>query len=150
MMRRKIVPDIVQQQEIWTLPPVTTVREAAKMMTQRRIGAVMVVQSDRLIGIFSERDLVGRVVAKGLDPDATQLETVMTRDPMTIDPDESPIGALDIMRARGFRHLPVVKDSRVVGMVSIRDLYAAVKEQLEDDLKERDEFMFGAGYGATA
>lgn len=149
-MRRHIVPDIVQQDELWTLSPGTTVRDAARMMARRRIGAVMIVQENRLVGIFSERDMIGRVVAKSLDPDTTLLDSVMTPNPTTIAPDESPEAALDLMRENGFRHLPVVQEGKLVGMVSIRDLYKAVKEQLEDDLKERDQFMFGAGYGATA
>jgi CBS domain-containing protein len=149
-MKRKIVPDIVDQQELWTIAPQTTVREAARMMAQRRIGATMVLSEGRLVGIFSERDLTHRVVALGLDPETTRVVDVMTANPVTIGPSDHANDALDLMRTHGFRHLPVVEGGRPVGMVSVRDLYDAVQDQLKDDLQERDQYMFGSGYGVTA
>jgi len=149
-MKRRIVPDIVDQQELWTITPQTTVREAARLMTQRRIGAAMVLSEGRLVGIFSERDLTHRVVAPGLDPDATLVGQVMSSNPVTIGPRDSATEALELMRTHNFRHLPVVDGGRAVGMVSVRDLYDAVKEQLEEDLQERDAYIFGSGYGMTA
>lgn len=149
-MKRKIVPDIVDQQELWTITPQTTVREAARMMAQRRIGATMVLSEGRLVGIFSERDLTHRVVAQGLDPDTTRVAGVMTANPVTIGPGDHANDALDLMRTHGFRHLPVVEGGRPVGMVSVRDLYDAVQDQLKDDLHERDQYIFGSGYGVTA
>ena len=71
----------------------------------------------------------------------------MTKNPDCVGPDDTALSALETMRKKGFRHLPVVEDGKVVGVVSIRDLYASVKVQLEDDLRERDQFIFGAGYG---
>jgi CBS domain-containing protein len=149
-MKRRIVPDIVDQQELWTITPQTTVREAARLMTQRRIGAAMVLSEGRLVGIFSERDLTHRVVAPGLDPDVTLVGQVMSSNPVTIGPRDSATEALELMRTHNFRHLPVVDGGRAVGMVSVRDLYDAVKEQLEEDLQERDAYIFGSGYGMTA
>ena len=149
-MKRRIVPDIVDQQELWTITPQTSVREAARLMTQRRIGAAMVLSEGRLVGIFSERDLTHRVVAPGLDPDATLVGQVMSSNPVTIGPRDSATDALELMRTHNFRHLPVVENGRAVGMVSVRDLYDAVKEQLEEDLQERDAYIFGSGYGMTA
>jgi CBS domain-containing protein len=149
-MKRTIVPDIVDQQELWTITPQTTVREAARLLAQRRIGAAMVLSEGRLVGIFSERDLTHRVVAQGLDPDSTRVATVMTANPVTIGPRDHANDALELMRTHGFRHLPVVEGGRAVGMVSVRDLYDAVKVQLEEDLQERDNYIFGSGYGVTA
>jgi CBS domain-containing protein len=149
-MKRRIVPDIVNQQELWTITPQTTVRDAARLLTQRRIGAAMVLSEGRLVGIFSERDLTHRVVAPGLDPDATLVSQVMSGNPVTIGPGDSASDALALMRTHNFRHLPVVDGGRAVGMVSVRDLYDAVKEQLEEDLQERDAYIFGSGYGMTA
>jgi predicted transcriptional regulator len=71
----------------------------------------------------------------------------MTGNPETVGPDDSALSALEKMKMRGFRHLPVVDNDKIVGMVSVRDLYASAKSQLEDDLKDRDAFIFGAGYG---
>ena len=149
-MKRHIVPDIIDQQELWTITPQTTAREAARLMTQRRIGAAMVLSEGRLVGVFSERDLAHRVVAPGLDPDTTRVAQVMTGNPVTIGPKDSATDALELMRTHGFRHLPVVDQGRPVGMVSVRDLYDAVKVQLEEDLQERDQYIFGSGYAVSA
>src|SRR3546814_17575201 len=78
-MHRKVGPDIVHQQKIELLPASTTIRDAAKNMVERHIGAVLIGEGNRLQGIFTERDLLIRVIARGLDPDATQLKEVMTR-----------------------------------------------------------------------
>jgi len=94
--------------------------------------------------------LTHRVVAPGLDPDATLVGQAMSSNPVTIGPRDSATEALELMRTHNFRHLPVVDGGRAVGMVSVRDLYDAVKEQLEEDLQERDAYIFGSGYGMTA
>lgn len=146
-MPSKIVPDLVRNQTVVTLQPGATVREAAQIMTERHIGAVLVEENGRLAGIFTERDVLARVVAKGLDPDGTRLDGVMTRDPDTLDPGDTPLHALTRMRDAGYRHLPVVNGETLVGIVSIRDLYAAVHSQLESDLQQRDAFIFDTGYG---
>jgi CBS domain-containing protein len=146
-MHRKVVPDIVSEQKIELLPATTTVREAARNMAERRIGAALVGDGGRLQGIFTERDVLTRVVARGLDPDATTLEEVMTRNPDTVGPGDLAALALERMRASGYRHVPVVENGAVVGIVSLRDLYAAAKRELEEDLQQRDAFIFDTGYG---
>lgn len=146
-MQRKIIPDVVKEQELTLLSERTSVREAVELMAQRRIGAVMISSNDRLIGIFTERDLLMRVVARGLDPSRVVLGEVMTRNPDTLAPDDVAHNALDLMSRRGYRHLPVVEEGRVVGMVSVRDLYAAVLCEMEDEIHDRDAFIHGTGYG---
>lgn len=150
-MMRKIVPDVISgAQNLATASANMTVRDAALAMAQRRIGAVMVIDGARLVGIFTERDLLSKVVAMKRDPDTLRLSEVMTRDPDTIGPDETAFAALDMMRKRGYRHLPVMDAGRLVGMVSVRDLYATALGELEEGLKERDAFISGsAGYGLT-
>ncbi|MDX2101989.1 MAG: CBS domain-containing protein [Alphaproteobacteria bacterium] len=148
-MKRRIVPHIVQRRELFTLAPEMSIRAAATLMTERRIGAIMVVRDGKLLGILSERDVMTRVVAKHLDPDTTLVGQVMTPEPMTIRPDDTAAKALHLMHERGFRHLPVTDDTGIVAMVSIRDLYAAVQEELEEDIRQRESYMFGSGYGAT-
>ena len=147
-MHRKIVPDIVNDQQIELLSDGMTVREAAKYMADRHIGAVLIGEGDKLTGIFTERDILTRVVAKGLDPEAATVAEVMTGNPDTVAPSEEALSALDRMREKGYRHLPVADQGRVVGIVSIRDLYAAVKSELESDIKDREAFMFDTGYGS--
>lgn len=146
-MHRRVVPDIVREQKIELLPADTTVRNAAKTMAERHIGAVLIGTGGRLEGIFTERDLLIRVVARNLDPDTTTLGKVMTPNPDTVGPNDLGAAALERMRASGYRHVPVVDNGKVVGIVSLRDLYAAAKRELEEDLQQREAFIFDTGYG---
>ena len=148
-MRMKIVPDVIGKQDLVLVKAETTVREAANLMTARKIGAVMIGDETDLIGIFTERDIAFKIVAAGRDPDKVRLSEVMTHNPDTLRPEDTAHDALQRMSQRGYRHLPVVDDSgRVVGMVSIRDIYAAVLRDLSDELHDREAFIQGsAGYG---
>lgn len=146
-MQHRIVPDIVSGQELTTLTSDTPVRTAVAIMAERGISAVMIGEAGRLAGIFTERDLVRRVVAADRDPATTSLAQVMTPDPDTLRPDDTAAEALQRMRAKGYRHLPVVDGETIVGMVSIRDLFAVVLEEVEDDLRQRDMLLFDTGYG---
>lgn len=98
------------------------VRDVAKRMSKENVGAVAVLDGGRLVGVFSERDVMARVVAEGLDPDKTLIANVMTKDIVVADPRDSVDSALAKMHSVGCRHLPVVKDGSLVGMLSIRDL----------------------------
>ena len=149
-MDTKIVPGVVKEQSIATLNPADSVMDAVNMMTERKIGAVIIVDNNaRLAGIFTERDLVNRVVVKGLDAASTPLKQVMTTNPDTLAPGDTAMNALELMSARRYRHLPVLDGENVVGMVSIRDLFNVVKAQLEEDLREREKFIFGSDYGVA-
>lgn len=146
-MKRRIIPDVVRNFQIFTLAPTATAREAAQIMAEQSVGAVMVVNGQGLlVGIFSERDLVNRVVAADRDAAEMKLEDVMTRDPVTVDPDSCAIEALNQMAAHHIRHLPVVRYGRPIAMVSVRDLYGALCAELEEDLNERQAFIFNGGY----
>ncbi len=145
-MQRKIVPDVVSDQTLTCLPPSASVREAVRTMTERHIGAILVAEDGRLQGIFTERDVLARVVATGLNPDKTVLSNVMSPDPDTAGPQDTALDVLQRMAERGYRHLPVVDDNgRLVGIVSIRDLYAAVNTELKEDLQQRDALLIDTG-----
>ena len=146
-MKRRIVPDIIDKQELLTLSPDASVREAVRVMAERKIGAVLVTRDGSLAGIFTERDVLTRVVDAGLDADATKLDAVMTPDPDTLVPSDRAVDALMKMSTRGYRHLPVVDEGQLVGIVSIRDIFGAVQKELESDLKQRDQLIFDTGYG---
>ena len=149
-MQYRIIPDVVRDQNVRLLPADESVMDAVRYMAIRRIGAVLVGKNGKLEGIFSERDLLMRVVARGLDPDATPLHRAMTPNPVTVAPNQTASEALALMHERGFRHLPVVgADGRVAGIVALRDLNAVVRRQLEDELRERDAYISDTGYGAT-
>ena len=128
----KTIGSIVQGRETYHLRDSETVRDAARYMTERRVGAVAVLSGNRLAGIVSERDIMGRVVAKGLDPDKVRVADVMTRDLVVAHTGDSHDDGLRKMKQAGCRHLPVVEGDLLVGMVSQRDL-------LQIDLTEKDE-----------
>jgi CBS domain-containing protein len=133
-IERTIVPDVIGEQRLATLSAGDSVQAAVEMMTLHRIGAIPIVEEGRLIGIFTERDVVARVVAPGLDPNATPLVSVMTHAPETLTPTASVRDALELMKEGHFRHLPVLDDDRLVGIVSIRDLYQSVVDQMSADI----------------
>jgi CBS domain-containing protein len=123
----------MERKKILIAPPETSVSKAAKLMARRKVSAVMVVEDGRLVGIFTERDAVYRVVAKGRDADTTRLAEVMTPDPRTVAPDESFGYAMLMMFEHGFRHAPVIEDGRPVGIVSAR---MALDPELEEFVAE--------------
>ena len=137
-MLERTIRNIIEDQELLTAPADTTVSEAALLMKQRHVGAVMVVEEGRLVGVFTERDALFRVVAEGRDTKSTPLAAVMTHKPKTADPDQSFAYALRMMYDGGFRHVPVVENGKPVGIVSVRDalgpeLEAIVYEMLLQD-----------------
>ena len=104
-----------------TVSPSTTVGEAVALMAQNKIGSTVVMDGNRLAGIFTERDTV-RAISQSHDAPGHEVSSWMTREPMTVGPDEDTEAALATMLSHGFRHLPVVQDGEVIGIVSIRDL----------------------------
>ncbi|MEP7182622.1 MAG: CBS domain-containing protein [Betaproteobacteria bacterium] len=135
------VRSVVAGQVPLTAPKTATVVEAALLMKQNGKGALLVVDGARLIGIFTERDALFRVVAPGRDPGATRLADVMTPQPQTIHPDEPFLQAMRVMHKGGFRHLPVAEYDRPLGMLSARD---ALDEDLYDlrvDLQQREQAL---------
>jgi len=127
------VKDMMRRERFLKAPPGTPVSKAAELMVSKSVGAVMVIADDSLVGICTERDIVFRVVARGLDARATQLADVMTPGPQTIAPEKAFGYALLMMHERGFRHLPVVQNGKVVGMVSSR---SALDPSLEEFISE--------------
>jgi CBS domain-containing protein len=131
------VRSIIEDQKPVTASAEITVAAAARLMKERRIGALLVVHDGRLAGIFTERDALFRVVAEGRDPTKTRVADVMTANPRTITPDR-PFGhALHLMYEGGFRHVPVVDNGRPVGVVSARDALGPDLEQFIADLDQR-------------
>ena len=138
-MPNRTLRQVITGQTLVTARRDTSVRAAAVAMAEQSVGAILVVDdSGRLIGLFTERDALNRVVARGLDPEQTPLAAVMTDKLQTATPDK-PLGhALHLMFEGGFRHVPVVEDGRPVGMVSARNALGLEIDQFEKELKERD------------
>jgi CBS domain-containing protein len=123
------IKSVIEPRKLVVAPPDMNVAEAALLMKRSKVGALLVVEDERLIGIFTERDAVYRVMAQNRDPQRTRLSEVMTPEPKTVAPDESFGYALLLMHENGFRHVPVVKDGRPVGVVSARH---ALDPELEE------------------
>ena len=132
-VQRKIVPDVVRDQQLVHLVASATVRAAAKLMHLHNVGFVLVMEKGRLEGILTERDVVQRVVSAGRQPDETTLEEVMTRNPDTIRPEATAMDALRLMHDGGYRHLPVVDKGQVLGVVSRRDFLGAEKARMDEE-----------------
>ena len=134
-MRHRAVREIMTTGRVHACRPSATVRDATRLMAEHNVGSVMVMEDGRLLGIFTERDAVRRVLGPGRDPDETRLAEVMTREPDTIAPGESIEDAIRRMDEFGYRHLPVVEGQQVVGVMSLRDCsiedLAAMSAELE-------------------
>jgi CBS domain-containing protein len=130
---RKIF-DIVRDQNPLTLPLAATVKEACRCMRERRVGAVLVTEGDRqLVGIFTGRDAVHRVLAEGKSAARTALSAVMTPNPTTMPSGRTAIDALRLMEDGRYRHVPVVDDGRVVGIVSRFDFSGLELDRLDEE-----------------
>lgn len=126
--------DMVRNQDPVALPPEATVKDACERMRDRRIGAVLIIEADRrLVGIFTGRDAVHRVLAEGKNAARTTLAEVMTRDPDTMPPGNTAIEALRRMEDGRFRHLPIVDDGKVVGIVSRFDFSGIELDRLDEE-----------------
>jgi len=123
------IGQVMQGEQLLTAPGHTTVAAAAQQMAGRGVSAIVVVDDERVVGIFTERDAVFRVIACNRDPARTPLREVMTPQPLTLGPGESFGHALALMHERRIRHVPVVEQGRAVGIVSARDA-------LDPDLEE--------------
>jgi CBS domain-containing protein len=134
-MRHLSVREIMTSDGLCQAPPGASVRAACCLMAEHQCGSVLVTERGRLLGIFTEGDLIRRVLAPGLDPNLTLLIEVMTTDPDTIRPREPVAEAIRRMDEFGYRHLPVVQGGQVVGVVALRDCsiedLAAMHAELE-------------------
>ncbi len=138
-MQRHVVPDVVRDQDLLTLPPGASVQDAAHRMRERRVRSVLVVEAERLVGIFTGTDLIDRVVAEGRPAGITSLSEVMTAEPQTVTSGTLAIEALQTMHEGGFRHLPVVDDGQLVAILSRRDFLKDEEDEIarEEQLWQR-------------
>jgi CBS domain-containing protein len=131
-----------------TVKPETTVMDAVGTMTRESIGAIAVVQGNRLVGIFSERDLMLRVVSERLDPAQTKVFDVMTSPVETIHRHSTVDDALKVMLDRHIRHLPIIdRDGTLCGMISMRSLLHDKVEELTDQLDSLEAYFTADGFG---
>ena len=126
------IHDLIKNQETYHADAAQSVLEVAQAMVDRNIGAVPVLREGCLVGVFSERDLMRRVVVEGRDPARTMVGEVMTENPLTVQPEADLETCIFLMRRHGFRHLPICQDRVLHGMVSMRDI-------ILHDLSEKDD-----------
>lgn len=148
----------LMQTEMVTAKPEEKLADVAQRMRDNRVGAVLVVEGDKLEGLFSERDLLTRVVAAGKDPATTTVGSVSTRDLVTVGIDTHVKECATILKEKRFRHLPVVDGGKPVGILSARDFFEYVVDGLErvvDEIRYKQQIdegldpydHFGGGYG---
>lgn len=125
--------------EVYSIGPDAPVLDAVRLMAEKRIGALLVMDAERLVGILSERDYARKVVLQGRSSRDTPVRDIMTSDVITVRPNDTSDRCMQVVTERRVRHLPVLDDERVVGVVSIGDLVKAVIEdqQLELDQLQR-------------
>ena len=145
----KPVGGVVRDRTLYSISRSSTVLTAAQYMAEKRIGAVPVVEDNRLVGVFSERDVITRVIAKGLNPATTKIEDVMTVKIVVADVNEAYTSALKKMQQAHCRHLPVVDGEQIVGFVSLRDLLMMNLDEKEQDLEYLHSYIYTVPAGAA-
>lgn len=133
--------ELAGSQNIFYLSPDATVFEASQEMSKKHVGAILVGSETNLLGLFSERDLMNRVVAKGLDYRKTKVSEVMTKNITTVTPDETVEHCHDKMIELKCRHLPIQEGGKIIGMVSIRDVMEWMVEDKEDENKVLKQYI---------
>ncbi|MDJ0944830.1 MAG: CBS domain-containing protein [Kiloniellales bacterium] len=128
-MKHREVGQLITRKDLVCLTGGATVREACRLMAEQRVGAVLILEGSTLQGIFTERDALNRVLAAARDPDTTRLFEVMTEKLVTLGPNAAAVDALRLMSEIGFRHLPVVEDDHIYGIISLRDFIGAEFQQ---------------------
>jgi len=134
------VGQIMVRERLVIASSATSVIDAARLMAAAAVGAVVVVDGGAVVGIFSERDAVYRVIAAGREPLATCLSEVMTPDPVTVEPGRSYGHALRRMQEHGFRHMPVVDGGKLLGIVSARNVLDPDMEEFVSEQSRRESF----------
>lgn len=131
------IRNIMEREKVLLAPTEMSVSSVAKLMAEKNVSAVMVVETKRLVGIFTERDAVFRVMAQDRDPHTTRVADVMTTSPKTVTASESFGYALLMMHENGFRHVPVLENGEPVGIVSARNALDPELEEFEFEAKRR-------------
>ena len=132
---------LMQDKKILAVEAEATVLEAARYMSKHVVGAVPVVKSGKILGMFTERDLMTRVVVPGKDPSTTPVLDVMTREVVTAGPDERRSRCIALMTANHCRHLPILENDRLLGTISLRDLLVEDVEEREEEVKRLTEYV---------
>lgn len=138
----KKLREIMREGFLFAVRRDASVTEASRTMAEKNVGIVVVLENDRLVGVFSERDAVRRVIDKGRDPAITPVGDVMTTDLVVAAEDDDYRTAMRIMDQANVRHLPIVRKSQVISMLSIRDLMRVDMERMDAELRFLSEYLY--------
>ncbi len=127
--------ELTKGAQLFTVDEQVSVADAAALMAERNIGAVPVLKGGQLVGIFSERDIMKRVVAQGLDPKIMRVAQVMTAEPLTVAPNETLENCMVLMKKHAVRHLPIVDAGKLVGVVSLRDILLHEVDEMDGEVR---------------
>jgi CBS domain-containing protein len=127
-----------------SVQPSSTVYDAIKLMADKNIGAVAVVEGDRLVGIFTERDYARKVILRGKASPTTLVAEVMSKNPICVFPEHTVEQCMALMTQKTFRHLPVLEANRMVGMISIGDLVKSIIQEQEFIIDQLAHYIQGA------
>ncbi len=136
-----------KKNQIFFVEPDTTVYDALKQMADRNIGALLVLDQGKLVGIFTERDYARKIILCGKCSMETPVKEIMTSDPVTVTPDKSIEEAMELINQYHIRHLPVVAGETVIGMISVRDLVEAYVNRQEKQIDHLTNYISGGDYG---
>ena len=130
--------------EIWSVEPETPVMAALKIMDERNIGALVVARAGSVLGILSERDYARKLVLKGRSSSDATVQDLMTSSVITVTPEQSMDQCMDLMTSKRIRHLPVVENDKLIGLISIGDVVKAVISEKEFLIKQLENYISGA------
>lgn len=130
--------------DVWSITPDATVYDALGLMAEKRIGALVVLEGEQLAGLFSERDYARKVILQGKSSKGTPVGDIMSRRVLCIGPEQSVQDCMALMTERRIRHLPVVADDRIVGLVSIGDVVKAVIADQEEVIEHLEHYIMGS------
>ena len=141
----KTVRQLLQKKghDVWSIAPDTTVLNALQLMADRKIGALLVLDEDKLVGVFSERDYARKVVLKGKSSKDTSVGDVMSSNIVRVVPDQTTELCMSLMTEKRVRHLPVVDGDKVIGVISIGDVVKAVIADREDVIEQLEQYITG-------
>lgn len=135
------IRQVLRDREAYSVHSDQSVLEVAQYMVERNIGAVAVTKGTDLQGIFSERDIMKRVLVEGRNPKTTRVSEVMTKDPLTVKPDDAISECMLLMKQHGFRHLPVCDNKRFYGLLSLRDVLLHECDEKETEVRHMRAYI---------
>ncbi len=128
---------------LWTIAPSATTYDAIKMLADREIGALPIMEGERLLGIFSERDYARKVILKGKSSLDTPVRDIMSAAVYTVAPDQTIEDCMQLMTDKRIRHLPVIENGRMIGILSIGDLVKAIITEQQETIEQLEHYIHG-------